>query len=455
MPLDLEKIKKVYLAGIGGIGLSSLAYYFTGLGKQVIGSDLNQSEVTRRLMAKGVSINFKQKASNISPDIDLFIYTSALSPDHAELAEAKNLNIAVYSYFQFLGLLSQSYETIAIAGTNGKTTTTAMLGLIMEKAGLDPTVIVGSLVPQWGSNFRLGQSNLLIVEACEWQAHMLEISPKVIVLTNVAEDHLDYFKDLRDIKKHFQLFVDKLPKGGILIKNADDKNSSEVISPRKNISFGQEVAANYNFDNLKIEQGWQKFKVRKKNRLLTAVELSAPGKYNIYNALAAIAVADHYKVNKHQIWNALREFKGTWRRFEIVGQNKNNVVISDYAHHPDAISGLLRATKDFYPDKKIIAIFQPHHHNRTKTLLHDFAKSFYLADQVIVSEIYSVSGREDKIKENISSHDLVNLMSHSKKYYAADFAEIRKILKDINPINSVLLFIGAGDIDNLAREMAD
>jgi UDP-N-acetylmuramate--alanine ligase len=155
------------------------------------------------------------------------------------------------------------------------------------------------------------------------------------------------------------------------------------------------------------------------------------------------------------MWNALSEFKNTWRRFEIVGQMKSNIVISDYAHHPDSINMLLRAAKDFYPDKKIIAVFQPHHHNRTKTLLDQFARAFYLADQVIVSEIYSVSGREDKIKEDVSSVDLVELMNHSHKYYASDFKKVKEILKDINPSNSIIIFIGAGDIDDLAREIID
>jgi len=453
MTIDLSQIKKVYLAGIGGIGLSALAYYFTQLGKEVLGSDLKESEVTKRLLAKGLLINFKQKASNITSDIDLFVYSSALPENHAELVQAQELQIPIYTYFQFLGYLSQQYETIAITGTNGKTTTTAMLGLILEKAGLDPTVIVGSLVPQWNSNFRFGRSKILVVEACEWQAHMLEIKPQIIVLTNVAEDHLDYYKDLRDIQKHFQKFVDKLPKGGLLVKNFDDKNSHNITTPRRTWTFGQDKPAGFYFDKPLIKDGAQHFNIYKKSQKITKVDLSVPGKYNIYNALAATAAATHFKVNKHQLWNAFNEFKSSWRRFEIVGEYRNNIVISDYAHHPDSILGLLRATKDFYPEKKIIAIFQPHHHNRTQTLLHDFAKSFYLADQVIVSEIYSVSGREEETKEKISSQDLVNLMTHNKKYYAADLLEAKKIIRAINPSNAVLLFIGAGDIDNLARAL--
>ncbi|PWB38284.1 MAG: UDP-N-acetylmuramate--L-alanine ligase [Parcubacteria group bacterium] len=453
MTIDLNNIKKVYLAGIGGIGLSALAYYFLDLGKEVKGSDLQHSEVTKRLSDKGLLINFKQKAVNITPDIDLFLYSSALPETHAELVRARELNIPCYSYFQYLGLMSKEYQTIAVAGTNGKTTTTAMLGLILEKAGLDPTVIVGSLVPQWGSNFRLGKSKILVVEACEWQAHMLEINPQVIVLTNVAEDHLDYFKDLRDIQNHFQKFADKLPKNGLLIKNIDDKNSADIKSPRRLKTFGVDPAADYRFGDVKIIDGVQKFKIYKKTRLLSDIELHLPGKYNIYNTVAAAAVADFLKVNKHQLWNALNDFKSTWRRFEKVGEHKTNIVISDYAHHPDSIQGLLRAAKDFYPDKKIMAIFQPHHHNRTRTLLNEFAQSFYLADQVIVTEIYGVSGRDEAETDSISSRDLVDKINHAKKYYAPDFKTVRTILKDINPVNSVLLFIGAGDIDNLAREI--
>jgi UDP-N-acetylmuramate--alanine ligase len=454
MNFDLSKINKVYLAGIGGIGLSAIAYYFLSQDKEVEGSDSVKSEVTQRLETKGVYINYKQKADNIDLDINLLIYSSALPDDHPELVKAKELEIPTLSYFQFLGILSKNYKTIAVTGTNGKTTTTAMLGLILEKAGLDPTVIVGSLVPQWESNFRAGQSDILVVEACEWQAHMLEIDPNIIILTNIAEDHLDFYKDLNDIKQHFQKFVDKLPSSGLLIKNKDDQNSDSINFSGHVLNFGKNNA-DYNVDNLIVQPGEQKFVINKQNTELAEFSLTVPGLYNIYNALSAVAVADFLDVNKHQIWNGLNEFTGIWRRFEILGKSKTNLVISDYAHHPDAIQGLLKATKDFYPDQKIITIFQPHHHNRTKTLLDDFAASFELADQVIVSEIYQVGGREDKEHEQVSSQELVDKMQHPRKFYAADFSAVQQIIKKINPSNAVLLFIGAGDIDDLAREIID
>jgi UDP-N-acetylmuramate--alanine ligase len=459
MNLDLNKINKVYLAGIGGIGLSAIAYYFLYQKKEIEGSDSTKSEVTKRLEDKGVYINYSQRADNIHDDIDLFVYTSALPEDHPELAKARELNIPVLSYFQFLGHLSKNYKTIAVTGTNGKTTTTAMLGLILEKAGLDPTVIVGSLVPQWNSNFRAGGSDILVVEACEWRAHMLELDPNVIVLTNVAEDHLDFYKDLDDIKKHFQKFVDKLPADGALIKNADDQNSADIKTSQKTINFAGKQSADYLFGDLQIEPGKQNFNINKIGADQMQFSLAVPGLYNVYNATAAAAAAGQLGVNKHQIWNGLNEFKGTWRRFEVLGNFKSNLVISDYAHHPDAIKGLLKATRDFYPGKKLVTIFQPHHHNRTKTLLNDFAGSFDLADYVIISEIYQVGGREDSSTNaqngNVSSQDIIDKMEHPRKHYAKDFAEIKQRIKKINPVDSVLLFIGAGDIDDLARELVD
>ncbi|MCB9802604.1 UDP-N-acetylmuramate--L-alanine ligase [Candidatus Nomurabacteria bacterium] len=453
MDLDLAKVNKVYLSGLGGIGLSAVAYYFLSQGKSVSGSDLTKSEITKRLENQGVLVNYQQKETNIKEGFDLLVYTSALPEDHPELVKARNLKIPTLSYFQFLGILSKDYQTIAVTGTNGKTTTTAMLGLILEKAGLDPTVIVGSLVPQWGKNFRLGKSDILVVEACEWKAHMLELNPNIIVLTNVAEDHLDFYQDLDDIKKHFQKFVNKLPSDGILIKNIDDQNSQNIVNQNRNLLFGQNKKADCYFADLEVSAGQQEFKVYLDEKLFGDFHLTVPGLYNVYNALAAITVASHLGLNKHQIWNALNEFVGTWRRFELLGNFKSNLVISDYAHHPDAIKGLLKAAKDFYPDRKLIAIFQPHHHNRTLTLINDFAKSFDLADQIIISEIYQVGGREDKEHEDVSSLDVLKLISHSKKYYAADFSEVKQIIKKINPVDSVLLFIGAGDIDNLAREL--
>lgn len=452
MEIDLSKIEKVYLAGIGGIGLSAVAYYFLSQGKTVEGSDTTKSEVTKRLEDKGVYIHYQQKDNNINESFSLFVYTSALPEDHPELVAAKSLNIPTLSYFQFLGFLSKHYKTIAVTGTNGKTTTTALLGLILEKAGLDPTVIVGSLVPNWKSNFRLGKSDILVVEACEWQAHMLELSPQTIILTNVAEDHLDFYKDLADIQKHFQMFVDKLPADGVFIQNKDDVNSQVVKYSGKTLTFGQDKRADYAFQDLVIKDGQQIFdvvKAEQKNNFI----LNIPGLYNIYNAVAALVAADILGANQHQIWNALHDFASTWRRFEKVGVYKSNVVISDYAHHPDAVQGLLKAARDFYPNKKIVAIFQPHHHNRTLTLLDEFAKSFILADQVIISEIYRVQGREDKEYEQVNSQDLLDKMNHPQKYYAANLDEVKNVLRDLNPMDSILLFIGAGDIDNLAREL--
>lgn len=452
MEINLSKIEKVYLAGIGGIGLSAIAYYFLSQGKTVEGSDTTKSEVTKRLEDKGVFIHYKQKADNLNNSFSLFVYTSALPADHPELVAAKRLNIPTLSYFQFLGFLSKHYKTIAVTGTNGKTTTTALLGLILEKAGLDPTVIVGSLVPNWKSNFRLGKSDILVVEACEWQAHMLELSPQTIILTNVAEDHLDFYKDLADIQKHFQMFVDKLPADGIFIQNKDDHNSQLVKFSGKTLTFGQDKRADYSWQDLSVKDGQQIFDVvhqEQKNNFI----LNIPGLYNVYNAIAALVAADILGANQHQIWNALHDFASTWRRFEKVGMYKSNIVVSDYAHHPDAVQGLLKAARDFYPNKKIVAIFQPHHHNRTLTLLDEFAKSFILADSVIISEIYRVQGREDKEYEQVNSKDLLAKMNHPQKYYAENLDEVKNVLRDLNPMDSVLLFIGAGDIDNLAREL--
>lgn len=454
MEIDLARIEKVYLAGIGGIGLSAIAYYFLSQGKIVEGSDTTKSEVTKRLEDKGVYIHYQQKANNLNESFSLFVYTSALPEDHPELVAAQSLNIPTLSYFQFLGFLSKHYKTIAVTGTNGKTTTTALLGLILEKAGLDPTVIVGSLVPNWKSNFRLGKSDILVVEACEWQAHMLELFPQTIILTNVAEDHLDFYKDLTDIQNHFQKFIDKLPIDGVFIQNKDDYNSQVVKFAGKTLTFGQDKRADYVFQDLEIKNGQQIFDVvhqEQKNNFI----LNIPGLYNVYNAMAALVASDILGVNQHQIWNALHDFASTWRRFEKVGMYKSNIVISDYAHHPDAVQGLLKAARDFYPNKKIIAIFQPHHHNRTLTLLDEFAKSFILADQVIISEIYRVQGREDKEYEQVNSQDLLVKMNHPQKYYAANLDEVKNVLRTLNPLDSVLLFIGAGDIDNLARELVN
>lgn len=458
--MNLKEIKKVYFVGIGGIGVSALAKMMLLLGKKVVGSDLSFSEITDDLEKKGAKIFIGHQKENLDRNIDLLIYSPAVPENNPERMAAKEFNIQEISYPEFLGELSKDYFAIAVSGTNGKTTTTAMLGLILEKAGLDPTVIVGSEVKSFPEgNFRLGKSRYLVVEGCEWNAHMLKLHPQIIVLTNLEEDHLDYYKDLDDIIFHFQKYIDRLPKDGKLILNNDDQNlRPKLLAKNEVIKYGIKNLAEMMAGKIEVDAGCQKFDLIIGAKVCQ-IKLKIPGLFNVYNALAAATAAFKLGVKPEIIKETLENYTGAWRRFETRSLVINNLsldIISDYAHHPTAIQGTIKAAKEFYPGRRLFVVFQPHHHNRTKTLFNDFIKSFDLADIVIIPEIYGVAGRELKADENVSSKDLVKEVverTHKKIIYAKDLIETKKIILENIQDDDVLLIMGAGDIYKVAEEL--
>jgi UDP-N-acetylmuramate--alanine ligase len=396
----------------------------------------------------------KQAAENIPNDIDVLVYSPSVPADNPERIQAEKLGITSYSYPEFLALLTQEYQTIAISGTNGKTTTTAMVATVFEHAGLDPNVIVGSIIPQWRSNARIGDSNLLIIEACEHQEHMNMYATHDAIITNIAADHLDYYPDLQHIQAAFKKFAENAP--GICIMNADDENSSD-LSTAEMLTFGIEnQSADIRAENITIKNGKQVFDVIIDQKRYTNFELAYPGTYNVYNALAAIAIAHHYGISIDTIREGLSPFAGTWRRFELLGEYRGASVISDYAHHPDAVAGLIEATHDFYPDKQIIAVFQPHQHNRTKNLLAEFADSLLNADMIIMPEIFDVAGREESHDQDVSSADIIAQLQQKGKiaHFAPSHDATKLLIDQYIDSTSILLFIGAGDIYLLGEKLA-
>ncbi len=508
--MDLSKINRVHFIGVGGIGVSAIAKMMLDLKRRVSGSDLATSEITEDLEKRGVKIFFGHQKENLKDDTELVVYSPAVPEDNPERGKAKALKILTLSYPEFLGELSKEKFTIAVSGTNGKTTTTAMLGLILEKAGLDPTVIVGSEVKSFSDgNFRLGKSKYLVVEGCEWRAHMLNLSTQIIVLTNLEEDHLDYYKNLDDIIFHFQKYIDKLTGEGKIILNVDDENLLKKLLPhRKVISYGIKKPADVMAKNIEFGAGFQQFdlvadsKVYRLKFRVDGLMLKIPGIFNIYNCLAAATCALALGVKPEIIKEVLENYSGAWRRFDIVdaeirglnaglrGRKQKVAIVSDYAHHPTAIKATIRAAREFYQNRRIFVVFQPHHHHRTKVLFNDFVKSFDEADLAIISEIYGVAGREEKESLEISSKDLVKVIKEKIKnekhataesqnntetqnslqgfdageagseflslqgvFYAADLEETKKLILENIQDNDVVLIMGAGDIykviDNL------
>ena len=380
-----KKIKNVHFIGIGGIGISAIARMFLLEGKIISGSDMSDSKIIEELRSAGAKIKIGHSEKNLPKELDLVIYTIAITDENPELKEAKRRGIKCITYPQALNEISKEKYTIAISGTHGKTTTTAMIAKIMIDAGLDPTVIVGSLLksdkipevsPQgakrgevsprefFQTNFIAGKSKYLVVEACEYRRSFLNIEPDIAVITNIDNDHLDYYKDIKDIQSAFGEFTEKVPEKGYIVCDEKDKLVTQAVNNAKaKIVFSNQFTGN--------------------------LKLKIPGEHNIKNAQKALAVANILKISPSTSLRALNEFNGTWRRFEFKGETDcGTLVYDDYGHHPTEIKATLKGAREFFKGKKITAVFQPHLFSRTKLLLNDFAQSFKDADEIILAPIY-------------------------------------------------------------------
>jgi len=429
--------------------MSALAQLLLSDGKHLSGSDLSSSEVTASLQRKGIHVELDQSGAAVPDRCDLLIYSDALPESHPERVVAQQRGITTLSYFEAVGQYMLDFEyAIAISGTHGKSTTTAMIANILIQAGLDPTVIVGSIVKEFGSNARAGGKKYIVVEACEHKAHMLNLHPQCIVLTNIEADHLDHYRDLDHIVATFQKYINLLPTDGLLIKNSDDSESQDLNSDSPVVTYGLVEPSDLMATDIHVSKLGQTFVADG-----TTFTIKKPGKFNVYNALAAISAARHLGVGDTDIDKALKSFQGIWRRFEVMGQYRGATVISDYAHHPTAIQSTVRAAKEFYPDHRVVVVFQPHQRSRTAKLFDEFVKSFHEADFSIIQEIYDVAGREEG--ESISSTQLVSAIETAGRYaiFSEDVAATRQEIDETIEPGDVLLIMGAGDIYKLAEEL--
>lgn len=453
--LNLENIKKVHFVGIGGIGVSALARLFLLQGKEVSGSDLASSKVTEDLKEMGMDIHIGHAEENIKEGTDLVVHTVAADEKNPEIKKAKELNIETITYPKLLGLLTEDKFAICISGTHGKTTVTSMVSLILEKADLDPTCIIGSNLKQFKGNARMGASKYLVLEADEYRAAFLNYNPNIIIINNIEFEHPDFYKDLDDVINTFKKFVKKLPKDGTLIVNKDDENAMKVAAEVecKVITFSlKDKNAEVLAENIKYEKGLPVFDVKKGSDEYKDFRLNVSGEHNIYNALAAISFSLELSVTEEDIREILKSFSGAWRRFEIKGEKNGITVVDDYAHHPTEIKATLAAAKIRYPNKRIIAVFQPHQAERLKELFDDFTNSFKNADLVLVTDIYKVAGRSGEAKENMAK-DLSGKIVGTKAEYTGDLNKtLDWILKNVKE-GDVVLTLGAGDVTGLGDEV--
>lgn len=437
---------KIHFIGIGGIGVSALAKYYLEKGCQVTGSDLVSSEITEALKKRGAKITIgKHKATNVPKNAGMVIYSPAVRSDNLEFQRAKKLKIKYLSYPRALGELTKQYFTIAVSGTHGKSTTASMLGLLLVKAGFDPTVIIGTKLKEFGdSNCRVGKPirqaqgkiQYLVIEADEHMASFLNYWPKIIVITNIEADHLDYYKNLGNILKAFKKYIGHLPKDGVLVVNKDDKNS---------LKLKVQIA--------KLQLKTQSYALKQPETKKLKKILKIPGNHNISNALAALTVARILKISDKISFKALLEYKGSWRRFEEKKAKINNkriTLVSDYAHHPTEIRVTLKAVREKWPKKEIWCVYQPHQYQRTYYLFSDFVRVFKKApvDKLIITDIYDVAGREEKkIKQKISSEKLVEAAKKKNVVYLTK-KNVLNYLKESLQGGEVVIIMGAGDIYN-------
>ena len=453
--IDFTKPQSVHFVGIGGISMSGLAEILMDEGFKISGSDAHESELTRHLEAKGAVVYYGQKAENIKDGIDAVVYTAAIHEDNPEFMEVKRRGIPMMSRAELLGQMMKNYrEAIAIAGTHGKTTTTSMVTEIFLEADNNPTISVGGILNSIGGNIRVGGPEFFVTEACEYTNSFLSFYPTMAVILNIEEDHLDFFRDLDDIRSSFRCFAQLLPEDGLLIISGDISDYEEITRGLSCsvLTFGSDSSCDYYYDGISHDEfAHASFTLHRRGGSDIPVSLGVPGEHNILNALAALALADYLKLDMETAARALKNFTGTDRRFEYKGSVEGITIVDDYAHHPTEITATLKAARN-YPHQTLWCVFQPHTYTRTKAFLPEFAQALSLADKVILADIYPARETDTL---GISSRSLQEIIVNSgtECHYFPSFEEIQKfILENCTP-GDLLITMGAGDVVNIGENL--
>ena len=448
-----KRYRHVHFVGIGGIGMSGIAEVLLNQGYGVSGSDVKLSPVTDRLASFGGTIYEGHSAENIK-GADVVVISSAVRIDNPEVTMAKSRQIPVIPRAEMLAELMRLKYGIAVAGAHGKTSTTSMVGMVLNLAGFDPTIVVGGRVGAFGSNAKLGRGEFMVVEADESDGSFLKISPTIAVVTNIDREHLDYYKDLSEICQHFINFVNKVPFYGSIVLCLDDANVQSIIPQvkRQLITYGLSAQADVSASNIKLtDQFGSEFNVRERGRDLGRMRLQVPGQHNIYNALAAVAVGLDLNIDFEKIAIALSEYRGVDRRFQIKGEKNDILVVDDYGHHPAEIKATLAAAKT--SGRRLVVFFQPHRYTRTKHLYDDFARAFYEADVLRLADIYAAS--EEPI-EGINSQNLaasIEQFGHRDVRHVGAVSVGATALKEIVKAGDLVLTLGAGNVWQAGEEL--
>lgn len=445
----------IHFIGIGGISMSGLAEILLEEHFTVSGSDAKESDLTRHLEHMGVQIFYGQKAENIIDGIDLVVYTAAISETNPEFARAKEVGLPMLSRAELLGQIMDNYkQSIAVAGTHGKTTTTSMISQILLQAKCDPTISVGGILKAIDGNLRVGKSDVFITEACEYTNSFLNFRPKYSIILNVEAEHLDFFKDIQDIRHSFHLFAKNTLENGAIIINGDIEHYEELVKDLAPaiLTFGKTASSDFYPENITFnEKACATYDAMFRGEKLMTVSLNVPGMHNVTNSLAAIALTKDLKISDESILAGLSAFGGADRRFQYKGCVDGVTIIDDYAHHPTEIRATLTAAEK-YPHKRLVLVFQPHTYSRTKAFLDDFADVLSMADVVVLADIYAA---REKNTIGISSKDILTKLEEkgTECYYFPSFSEIENFLLENCVNGDLLITMGAGDIVNVGESL--
>lgn len=433
---------KGHLIGIGGVSMSPLAEALAGMGLEISGSDMAESDAVNNLRQIGIDIKIGHRPENLG-DAQFIVRTAAVHDDNPEIIAARAKGIPIFERAQAWGYIMQKYKNaICIAGTHGKTTTTSMTTHVLMAANVDPTVMIGGTLPKLQAGHRIGHGSIIVLESCEYYNSFHSFFPTIAVILNIEEDHLDFFKDLDDIKRSFRIFAESVPDSGVVIVNFDDENTMDTVKgiDRNIITFGLSEGADIRAVNVTRTGERSEFDVEKDGKILTHITLNIPGDHNILDALASITSALHLGLTVEAINEGLSEFTGAMRRFEHKGIYNGAHIYDDYAHHPSELEALLNAVETLDYNRVIVA-FQPHTYTRTKALFDQFICQLKRPDMVLLAEIYAA---RELNTIGISSADLAARIPNS--VYCRSFGEIERMLREIATSGDIILTVGAGDI---------
>jgi len=445
------KTRHIYIIGIGGAGLSGITEILLSLGFRVSGADLHPTEVTEHLATLGAQIYYKHAAEQIS-GADVVVMSPAIPSHNPEIIAAKERKIPIIRGAEMLAEIMQMKFSVAVSGTHGKTTTTAMTAAVLDK--LDPTVVVGGKLVSLGSHARIGHGEVMVVEADEAYGSIEKFFPTIAVVTSVDADHLDYYNSVEEIGETFLKFINKIPFYGAAVLCLDQENIQKLIPrvEKRYVTYGIETRADVIAEGIRIEGPTAHYLVRANEEILGEVHIKMPGHHNISNSLAAIAVGLELDVPFDRIQAALKSFQGVHRRFETIGQVNDIIVIDDYAHNPAKLRATFRAARESY-NRRIVAVFQPHRYQRVKHLAEEFSRSFYQTDILIVTSIY---GAGETPVEGVTAEKLAQaIQAHGHRHviYTPDKSEIVDVLMGLVRSNDIVITVGAGDIWQVGREL--